>query len=321
MTPGTGWQPSDEFIDRVKRAYRAALCDDGQPPRRSIWGAIGERQRDVHTALIVEDPGPLREIFSNPATTDLFYGVDNLCRSFIGNGALNEDNLAEEAAHLFKVSGIGAYPFTFPNPFAGEAGVETPAGLASHRAILSAAQAAKLSSLGAMGSSVLEIGPGLGRTALHARQIGITDYTTVDLPLGIVAQACFLGAALGPDAIRFATDDGRDQLGCIKLMTFKSIRRNKRRYDLVLNVDSMVEMDPFSAAKYAWWISRNAGVFLSINRDYRRMKIGYLAPIFFRTAVVARAPWPLRDGYNEHLFRFLSSARTKPVTMSAPTSE
>jgi len=301
MTPGTNWQPEDVFLARVKRAYRHALLRDGPPPRRSIWGAIGTRQADVHAALMAEDHTRLRAIFSDPGSTDLFYGVDNLCRSVpVDENAAA--GLASQAEHLFTAADLHTKRFAFPNPFKGECGFDTGHGVASYRAILSAAQAMRVRALAT--GPVIEIGPGLGRVALHARQLGIRDYTTVDLPMGIVAQACFLGASAGPDAIWFQTDEfpPGDR---IRLMTFGDVKRSPRQYSLALNADSIVEMDFSSAARYAIWVRRNADAFLSINTKRRRVvSFNMLALLFFSLTQRERLPWPLREGYFEDRFSF-----------------
>jgi hypothetical protein len=95
--------------------------------------------------------------------------VDNLCRSYMGSS--NERPFLELA-------------------------------LESGRALLAKSQFERvreaLHSLA--GNAVVEIGPGVGHCAFFAHCAGI-DYTTIDLPLGVVAQACFLGCAAGPGNI------------------------------------------------------------------------------------------------------------------------
>lgn len=303
MTPGTSWQPSDEFLDRVKAAYRRALKLEGRPPIFSIWRAIAGRQHDVHLALMRDDNAKLRSIFSDPASTDLFYGVDNLARSI----PLTKDSdiaLEVQARQMFAAAELHDQTFSFPNPFAGEAGFDTGRGVASYRAVLSAAQALRMKELS--NGPILEIGPGLGRVALHARQIGLSDYTTVDLPMGIVAQACFLGAAIGENYIWFATDTVPSR-GRVRILSFCDVKAEARRYSVVLNADSFVEMDPFSAMAYAVWIRRSTDMFYSINHDYRRMKMKYISAVFFRKATSELREYTLRPGYTNALYIFSNS--------------
>lgn len=300
MTPGTGWIPDDAFLDRVKRAYRAAVAASSAPFRFSVWGKIGRKQEDVHNALMIDGNTKLRAIFSDPSSSDLFYGADNLCRAVI-DGGINETALIVQAKVL--VERLSISEFTFPNPFPNEMGYETPAGVISYRAALAVSQAMKVKELAGIRASVLEIGPGLGRTAYHARELGISNYTTVDLPIGMVAQSCFLGATIGPDNIWFATDN-TPSANRIRLLTMPDLLREKARYDFVLNVDSIVEMPPLTALRYALWIRRNAATFLSINREYRRMKVRYLAMACFPFSRVSQQAYPFRTGYVEDLFTF-----------------
>src|ERR1700689_4343551 len=80
----------DSFLNRVKRAYRFAV-DGFCGPSASLWGQINERQQPVHTALLASDNNAIRAIFSNPVGSDLFYGVDNLCRSIADEWKSNSD--------------------------------------------------------------------------------------------------------------------------------------------------------------------------------------------------------------------------------------
>ncbi len=69
----------EEFLDRVRRAYRAALRVDLKATG-PIWSAIDARRVDVHAAL--DDANArLRQIFADPTSTDLYYGCDHLSRS------------------------------------------------------------------------------------------------------------------------------------------------------------------------------------------------------------------------------------------------
>jgi hypothetical protein len=47
----------------------------------------------------------------------------------------------------------------------------------------------------------------LGRTAFYAKQFRLRNYTIVDLPMTSVAQANFLGGALGADDVCLFGED------------------------------------------------------------------------------------------------------------------
>ncbi len=104
---------------------------------------------------------------------------------------------------MLQLDQAAGFLIDFPNPFPDEIGLVTSRGIASHRAVQALYQAARIASLmkGKSRARIAEIGAGTGRTAYYARKIGITDYTIIDLPMSNVAQANFLGRALGPNMI------------------------------------------------------------------------------------------------------------------------
>src|ERR1051326_6870668 len=192
---------SDAFLDRVRAVYRRAITET--KPAVGQWASHDERRADVHAALLAVDHEALRAIFNDPTTTDLYYGVDRLCRSHV--------RLNDGSEFIFEALNV-----------------------ADPRARCAAYQIDRLRQIDPTVRTVIEIGPGMGRAAYHGHLAGL-DYTTIDLPLGIVAQACFLGRALGPDALWFAGEDHVASDGRIKLL----YAAPSRRFDIVLNVDSI----------------------------------------------------------------------------------
>ena len=187
---------------------------------------------------------------------------------------------------------------TFPNPFRNEYGVATSGGIVSHRAIHAIYYAYRLSTLRrrVRDCSILEIGAGMGRTALYARQWGLGQYTIVDLPMANVAQAAFLGAVLGEDAICLT---GEHRAG-IRIVTPKWLSPTDARFDIVLNTDSLTEMPHETAAGYAQFAMERAGKLLSINHEANDVLVHELAPLHGRS--LYRVPYYLRSGYVEELF-------------------
>lgn len=242
---------SDNFREQLKRSYRLAM-GKGSSGEGPVWPQIDLMRRPVHDALTASKNSDLRDIFADPITTDLFYGVDNLASTIEGIFATKPDvdvGFSEQArdqivklaqalgvirwvpkdAEQFEAYWSAPYakpvpdtddlleaieqklrfPILFPTPFRGERGASTSRGVASYRAIAALYQAFRLTQEARITEqgSVLEIGPGMGRTAYYAVKAGIGNYTTIDLPLGVVAQACFLGATLGPDALWMLGED------------------------------------------------------------------------------------------------------------------
>jgi hypothetical protein len=236
---------SDAFLDRVRRAYSAAL-HAGARTQGGMWQAIDARRRDVHEALVADGNAPLRAIFADPVATDLYFGTANLCRSIMGSS--------------------DGRPFL-------------ELALESARARRARFQLERLSTaLNAIGGSehsVVEIGPGVGLCAFYAYRAGLTDYTTVDLPLGVVAQARFLAEALSPDKVWMDGDPDEGARDQIKL--FSVARSPDRQFDAALNVDSMTEMSLKAAQGYASWINQHARMFLPINHELNAFTVADLA--------------------------------------------
>jgi hypothetical protein len=89
----------------------------------------------------------------------------------------------------------------FPNPFPDEYGIQTSRGIVSCHVPHAIYHAWRIREFVKSKNNprVLEIGGGLGRAAYYAWQLGIKDYTIIDLPLTDVSQAYFLMRTLGDD--------------------------------------------------------------------------------------------------------------------------
>lgn len=220
----------DDFLERVRRAYRRAIAHGGA--KGPVWSKIDALRADIHAALISDDVGALRGIFSNPSASDLFYGFDVHCRSVGG---------CHDAATLFDA--ILADGRT--------------------RSAVRLVQRVERAGIEIKNAAVVELGPGMGRGAYAAYRAGLTDYTTIDLPLGLVAQACFIGKLLGPDAIWFAGEAALNVRDRIRLHCPGELP--ERRFGVALNVDSLTEMSGREAFDYAHWLGIHATTLISIN--------------------------------------------------------
>jgi hypothetical protein len=200
----------------------------------------------------------------------------------------------------------------FPNPFEGEYGLETSRGLASYRAIQAIYQAQRIREelVHTDKQSILEIGPGMGRTAYYAHVAGVRDYTTVDLPMGIVAQSCFLGATLGPDALWLQGERASMGAGRIRFYSGFSLARIQSTFGVVLNVDSITEMEHGSALTFLQWITSHCDTFLSINHEANSVLVAQIARDIFPRSYRHRNPYWMREGYVEEVFKRRPSLRT-----------
>jgi hypothetical protein len=86
----------------------------------------------------------------------------------------------------------------------------------------------------------------------------------------------------------------------IRIMTPEWLRSCGESFDVVLNVDSMTEMDRKFADEYAAWIRTNAKCFLSINHDANPFRVSDLEPLKFMS--LQRFPYWMRDGYTEEVY-------------------
>lgn len=258
---------SDEFLDRVRRAYRLAV--ESHRRTRGMWRAFDRRRANIHGALLNEDRSPLRDIFADPIRTDLYYGVDNLCLSI--DTAPASDRFLELA-------------------------------LASDRGRSAQYQVRRLLELlnDSRERSVVEIGPGMGRAAYLAYSAGVTDYTTIDLPLGIVAQACFLGRAVGPNKLWFAGENTKSDTDCIKLLP--AGRLPQRQYNVALNVDSFSEMSASDAFRYANWLNSHATFFLSINHPRNLFTVREAMILAGNASRLFQSECPSWPGYTEEVY-------------------
>lgn len=325
----------DTLIQRTMSAYElAAKTELGD--RDSMWfKELLDLKRDVHEALMANCVAGAQKLLRNPVSTDLYYGFENLARS-IPTTDPKWEGLAplayRDLLHLTEVVGARRlyYPeaersadqlpavetilsvldaalgfrIDFPTPFPGEVGLITERGIASYRAIHAIYQAWRIATLVHNGkeAKVLEIGGGSGRTAYYASQLGIENYTIVDLPLSGVAQANFLGRVMGEDRICLYGEQGAG----IRLVPPEDFLKNRSRFDLVVNVDSLTEMSKLTAQHYCTEIFARSRRFLSINHETNT----FTAREICRAAgmrQLMRAPYWMRPGQVEELFEMETS--------------
>jgi hypothetical protein len=186
----------------------------------------------------------------------------------------------------------------FPNPFPNEFGMLTSRGIASYRTFQSIYQAWRLLcvSRSIKDERIVEIGPGIGRTAYYANKLGLKDYTTVDLPLGNIAQACFLSGVLGEDAITLPGEPV--QRGRIRIETPSWFAATDEKFGVAFNADSMTEMAIDNANAYAEKIIAGTRTFVSINHEINAFKIADLPAL--KGVLEWRFPYWMRKGYVEH---------------------
>jgi len=221
------------------------------------------------------------------------YGVEADVQS---NAPLHVDQLVRAIEDRLK------YEIRFPNVFLDEIGLDTVRGVASYRAIQSLYQAWRLAAVaaevGAPGRtpSALEIGGGSGRTAYFAYRAGVRDYSIVDLPMTGLAQAYFLGMALGEDKV--CLEGEPPSKDAVKIVSPPALDR-RRSYDVAASFDAIVEFSEEVANGYMDLVTRQAGAFLSVNRESKPFTVR--AMLETRNIKATRTPYWLRRGYAEEI--------------------
>jgi len=209
----------------------------------------------IHLDLMKGDAGTVAKIFRDPAASDLFYGFDILNKSYHGflkkkrirdayarvcldglvrfaesAGASPMDNpetwtarrgSAWETEEILEKLNDKRWPFSVSNPFPAEHGLKSSRGIISFRLPQALYQAWRIKQLvnGIDNPSILEIGAGLGRTAYYAYELGLKDYSIVDIPITAALQAYFLGRSLGERNIHLDGEQSQETSQKVKILT------------------------------------------------------------------------------------------------------
>jgi len=319
------------LIQRMIQAYQAANLDtyDGN----SMWTLYFHgKHLDAHNFLMAGDVEAVSNAWSNPGGNFIFWGFEEINQSstaaYRSSPAVDPspriyDNLlrlAEAAgvtrleypeapqrttfepveAILEGLDQVMGFRIDFPNPFPGEYGLQTSRGVASYRAIQALYQAhrTKLLLADRPDAKVLEIGAGLGRSAYYCVRAGIKDYTIIDIPFTNASQAFYLGLTLGEEQVAL---NGEDRVASVKILTPSEFVGGAERYDLIVNFDSMTEIDTDTQRSYMAEIIARADIFLSVNHEHNTRSVhGWIAELL-PNARASRHPYWMRNGYVEEV--------------------
>lgn len=318
----------DIIVDRIIATYNRVLIKN-QEKKDSWWtnGWIWEGKKDVHKILLAKNHTAMQNILRNPADNNILLGFDNLTKSDqllwwipliydsliqlsallrvirMPNPELNQIPIIDLDDVLDKLSEKLEMDLKFPNPYPGEIGIRTKRGIIGYRAIQSLYQAYRIKEIlgkNAKDTKVLEIGAGLGRTAYFAYQMGIRNYTIIDLPMTNVAQAYFLGRVLGEEYITLVGETNNKGIKIFSVDMLNELQEEK--FDLILNVDSITEMDEESQIKYWKFIQNRTKKFFSINHEANSHIVSeYYVNTDYN---VRRSICPMRKGYLEEEIYF-----------------
>jgi hypothetical protein len=345
------WRPDPSLLRRIKTSYRQSIASYEQPAS-SMWATIAERRNDIHQALLEDDDERTAELLGNPSKTELYYGMDtvhaqtvaalkaseatqahikNVVQThfvamaesigatrawyFEAQGQRSEPAIATIEEMLDSIDKVFGIRLHYPNPFDDEFGVKTSRGIIVARTPMAIYQSWKVALVAKLvkGRKVLEIGPGNGRSLFYSYSEGITDYTTIDLPMGIVGQACFLAATLGPEKIWMIGDDPATQEGRVRLLPPHALYDSPEDFDVVLNVDSLTEMDPQQSVTYLRYAFDHALALISINHEFNAHTFQNLADMAGICQRPLRSVSAIRPGYIEEVFLWRDSDQRDQV--------
>ena len=326
------------LVERIIAAYcqsSTEIVDAGGP----IWDQIASKTQNLHDSLCSGDVPAVTEFLRFPHRSNLLYGFemvfdeyskaaadnpgipalqaqwthDNLVRLAETMGAVPvylpevdfQERMWEPEQLVSAIEQTVGFALQFPNTIPNEHGIPTSRGVISHRAVQALYQAWRLSQLRAFtkGGKTVEIGAGLGRTAWFASLFGLNDYTIVDLPMANVAQAYFLGRALGEDrVVLHGESDGNGPR--VRIETPAWFHASKDRYDIAINNDSMVEIGVEAVEAYWQQLAIQSEVFVSMNHEAQSFRIADISNRLGQDVPTLRSLHPLRKGYVEEIFFF-----------------
>lgn len=141
---------------------------------------------------------------------------------------------------------------TSPNKSGGLFGLVTSKGVYTERDFFAMAIAYHIKNFVAKSNnvSICDIGGGAGHVAYYLKKFGFDNISIVDLPTVSLVQMYFLETNLGKDKVKLLSPDEFDG-----------------NYDIVVNMDSLVEMNINNAKRYISLIKENTSHFISINSE------------------------------------------------------
>lgn len=187
-------------------------------------------------------------------------------------------------------------------------GMKTSRGLFSDRDLMSLYIALKIREKYPKETRILEIGGGAGFTAYWLHKFGFHNVFLVDIPSVAACQAYQLAANIGAENISLPNESHEAP---VKFIPIDTILHRVDKFDLVVNCDSMPEMDKESLTGYLNFISTNARTFYSINQETRGTYNGVMQHVI-RSVIknefggrlnrIDRSRFWLRDGYSEEWY-------------------
>jgi len=324
---------SKNYFSRLVKEYLLREKDHKYSNNSAdIWDPIFENfQKDLQLSLKSKNKKDIENILDNPGSSNLLVGFENnvLSKMWTNDvenmyaldkllsfseflGIRNIYNPEQDKISVYKIDLESLLnkiekkikiKLNFKNVFPGESGIWTSRGILNEKEIQALYAAYKISKIIKKNENVLEIGGGLGRTAYYCNLFGIKDYTIVDIPITFLAQGNYLGRAISEKRIIFENElQNKYEKNKIKLITPKFYLKSKIKYSLVLNCDSLTEINYDLAFNYMKRISKSK-YFFSINHEKNSFNVSKLIKKFKYSNHSRNLYW-LRKGYIEEFVNF-----------------
>jgi hypothetical protein len=182
-------------------------------------------------------------------------------------------------------------------------GFDTQSGLFHYRHINSLYSAIRLKELEGRDSQCLEIGGGVGITAMYAHRLGIKNYTMLDLPITCLLAGNYLLNSLGLNNVSLF---GEQQDAQIKILPYWECENLPNdHFNITLNQDSFPEIADNLLQEYLKQIKRvTKGYFLSINHEvFSPRTVNNLVSEWTNFTKLYRSKYWIREGYVEELWK------------------
>ena len=339
VTNGIQIENDRPLVERLIGAFLranedACYSDDSQ------WAVIRRMQESVVEAIRARDTAAVSSILRRPHEGYLLYGFEDLGVWSVEAYKIPERRTGY-AAHCYdllqrlaRATGVIALPnpeapdreiavpelpilvdrleaalgfsLSPPQPYPFYYGLETDRGVLGERVLNAAYCAWRIRQLtaGLASPRILEIGAGVGRLAVYAHRLGITDYWIVDVPMTSLVQGHFLACALGEDGVVLDGEpDGHARNDAVKILNPERFFADERlQFDLVINSDSLTELGRAVATSYFRRAAERSPVLFSINHEVNPFRVIDLHHELRVFDSVDRRPYWMRNGYVEEIF-------------------
>ena len=123
-------------------------------------------------------------------------------------------------------------------------------------------------------TSVLEIGPGSGRTAYWAHNFGFKKYTIIDIVNSNIIQAHYNFCSLGSKNVCLSGEEDTGQF--LKIINNTEYSTLNEKFDIIANFDGLTEYGIETAQKYFDRFHLLSNKFISINHKYNSYSVSDL---------------------------------------------